>query len=47
MNERKLKVYTIFIKKSFLAVPKDFKLNCSHFFYCENCKQTKTLKNLN
>ena len=36
INETKLKIYTIFIKQSFSAVPTDAKLKCSHFFYCEN-----------
>ena len=36
INETKLKIYTIFIKHSFFAVPTDVKLKCSHFFYCEN-----------
>ena len=28
----KLKIYTIFITPSYLAVPKDVNLNCTHFF---------------
>ena len=41
INEKKLKIYTIFIKHSFFAVPTDVKLKCSHFFYCENFNKSQ------
>ena len=32
VKERKLNISTIFITQTFLSVPKDVKLNCTHYF---------------
>ena len=37
---RKLKTCTVFIAKSYFAVPNDFRLNCTHFDY-ENFRQIR------
>ena len=32
IRRRKLNISTVFITQSYLAVPKDVRLNCTHFF---------------
>ena len=36
---RKLNISLVFITKSYFKVPKDVRLNTTHFFYHENSKQ--------
>ena len=33
---RKLNIYLVFITQSYFKVPKDVRLNITHFFYCKN-----------
>ena len=42
---RKLNISIVFITQSYFKVPKDVRLNSTHFFYHENSKQNKTLAN--
>ena len=42
---RKLNISIVFITQSYFKVPKDVRLNSTHFFYHENSKQNKTLTN--
>ena len=32
IRERKLQIFNVFITQSYCAVPKDIRLNCTHFF---------------
>ena len=38
---KKLNISTVFNTQSYFAVPKNARLNCTHFFYYENYKQTR------
>ena len=42
---RKLNVSALFIRQSYVQVPKDVRLNCKRFFYYENSKQTRMSSN--
>ena len=42
---RKLNISLVFITKSYFKVPKDVRLNTTHFFYHENSKQKRTSTN--
>ena len=42
---RKLNISTVFIAQSYFAVPKKVRLNCEHFCYYENSKQTRASTN--
>ena len=42
---RKLNISIASITQSYFKVPKDVRLNYTHFFYHENSKQNKTLTN--
>ena len=35
---RKIKISLVFITQSYFKVPKDIRLNTTHFFYCKNSK---------
>ena len=41
IRRRKLNISLVFIAQSYFAVPKNVKLNSTHYFYYENCKQTR------
>ena len=38
IRDRKLNISLVFITQSYFKVPKDVRLNTSHFFYCKNPK---------
>ena len=38
ISGRKLKISLVFITQSYYMVPKDVRLNSTHFFYYENSK---------
>ena len=42
---RKFNISLVFITKSYFAVPKDIRLNATHFFCYENSKQKRTSTN--
>ena len=42
---RKPNISIVFITQSYFNVPKDVKLNSTHFFYYENSKQKRTSAN--
>ena len=44
---RKLNISLVFITQSYFKVPKDVRLNATHFFYCKNLKQKSTSTNCN
>ena len=47
IRRRKWHVSTIFIMQPYFKVPKDIKLNSTHYFYYKNSKQKRASTNCN
>ena len=42
---RKINIFLVFIRQSYFALPRNIRLNYTHFFFNENSKQRRTSTN--